>query len=241
MIFLLTSSSIFLFLVLQVFSTSLNDTKLMVIAGFAFIMGSIAAIYLTRFSIKYGVALLTSCCFLSFSFIVVPLLNLSEFKHHNKIKMAIYSGCAIFGFIIGAHTARGIQVTVTSFIGAYLFVRGISLYLGGFINEFDLADIDPQAAAMSEEEQEILAENMGRIQPIFYGYMASIVFMFVLGIIVQRRQIITDRFKYEDQVDDDKIKDPDGGNLGGFGHGRRNRRPGDIELRDDVNHRMPGY
>ena len=108
MIFLIAATLMFLFLVLQVFSTSLNENKVMLICGFSFITGMAAAYWLARVSTKYGVAVLASCGFLSLSFMLVPLLDLSDFRHQTKIKMAIYVGSAIIGFLVGAKTARGI-------------------------------------------------------------------------------------------------------------------------------------
>ena len=42
--------------------------------------------------------------------------------------------CALLTFVIYNH----VIILTTAFMGAYLFWRGISMYLGGFPNEFDL-------------------------------------------------------------------------------------------------------
>mmetsp|Transcript_5229 Transcript_5229/g.8098 ORF Transcript_5229/g.8098 Transcript_5229/m.8098 type:complete len:140 (+) Transcript_5229:680-1099(+) len=136
-----------------------------------------------QYSTKFGVALLTSCLFLSLCFIVVPLLGLTEVKHHNAIKMTIYLCSAIVGLLVGARLSNGISIAATAFLGSYFLVRGISLFTGGFINEFDLADID-DGKELSEAE---LANE--QVKPIFFGYLGLIAFFFVLGLIIQRRQL----------------------------------------------------
>ena len=60
----------------------------------------------------------------------------------------------------------------TAFIGSYVTARGISLYAGGFPNEYVLIN-------------QIKSGAVNNIQPVFYAYLAGIVVMSVLAYIVQ--------------------------------------------------------
>ena len=136
------------------------------------VLGIAGAYYLTKHATKYGIALLAGFGMLSLSFIIVPLLGINGIDHSNEIKLALYTVFASVGFFGAAKFSDGIQVFVTAFIGSYFFVRGISFYAGGFINEFDLT---------KGEGEEI------KIEPIFYGYLAGIFVMFIVGVAVQKK------------------------------------------------------
>jgi len=48
-------------------------------------------------------------------------------------------GCAIIAAVLSFFIYEHVLINMTSFGGAYMLVRGISLYAGGFPNEFTLA------------------------------------------------------------------------------------------------------
>lgn len=62
-------------------------------------------------------------------------------------------------------------IITTAFVGAYAFVRGISMYAGGYPNEFTLVDL-------------IKKHLISEVNPIFYAYLAGIFVAFILGMIV---------------------------------------------------------
>ena len=47
--------------------------------------------------------------------------------------------CAIAAVVLTFYWLEPVLIITTSFSGSYMFVRGISLYAGGFPNEFILA------------------------------------------------------------------------------------------------------
>ena len=65
---------------------------------------------------------------------------------------------------------------MTSFVGAYGFWRGISLFAGGFPNEFTIAD-------------EIKAGAYDVFTPWFYAYMVAIVLTSIGGAVVQYKRL----------------------------------------------------
>ena len=63
---------------------------------------------------------------------------------------------------------------MTAFIGSYGFVRGISLYAGGFINEMDVIDHSDTA--------------LKGVKPTFGLYILGILVLFAIGVLVQNKQ-----------------------------------------------------
>ena len=74
--------------------------------------------------------------------------------------------------IIGFFAFNQVVMIGTAFIGSYVTARGISLYAGGFPNEYVLIN-------------QIKSGAVNNIQPVFYAYLAGIVVMSVLAYIVQ--------------------------------------------------------
>ena len=52
----------------------------------------------------------------------------------------ILLGCGVASFVIAYKIENTMIIFVTSFIGAYALIRGISLYVGGFPSEYELHD-----------------------------------------------------------------------------------------------------
>lgn len=63
---------------------------------------------------------------------------------------------------------------MTAFIGSYGFVRGISLYAGGFINEMDVVEHADKA--------------MKDVEVTFGLYILGILVLFGIGVLVQNKQ-----------------------------------------------------
>ena len=61
-------------------------------------------------------------------------------------------------------------------MGAYLFWRGISLYAGGFPNEFDLIE-------------QVQAGAKPHVNPWFYAYLVAIIISCAGGAYVQYKQL----------------------------------------------------
>ena len=48
----------------------------------------------------------------------------------------------LVGFVLGVIYSEGVKIYLTAFLGAFFFIRGISVYAGGFPSELDLMDGD---------------------------------------------------------------------------------------------------
>lgn len=69
-------------------------------------------------------------------------------------------------------------IVATSFMGAYLFCRGLSLYVGGFPDENTIMDL------IKKQEWDKLADYR---TPAVYGYLAGIVVLTIIGIVIQEK------------------------------------------------------
>jgi len=80
-------------------------------------------------------------------------------------------GLALVGIYLAHKFEDFLKISVTSFLGSYLFVRGISMFAGGFTSEFELyQQVKNGTAHLSTAE---------------FGYFAGIIAFWILGIYYQ--------------------------------------------------------
>ena len=135
LLFVTYSAAIFMFFIMLVFGATLTSQKVVISAIVSFVVGAGGAHYTAKHAAKYGIALLAGWGALSLAFVIMPLTGLND-KEDNIYKLIIYIIFTLLGFFSAAYFSKSIEVFITAFIGSYSFVRGISLYAGGFINEF---------------------------------------------------------------------------------------------------------
>ena len=80
--------------------------------------------------------------------------------------------CALAGGFLVWKFGKHIVVYVTAFLGAYAFIRGISIWAGHFPNEVALYG-------------QISSGTFDGLEPAFYGYLAGIIVLGVIGSIFQ--------------------------------------------------------
>ena len=85
-----------------------------------------------------------------------------------------FFGAVIFGWLAYKYD-KHILVYLTSFLGAYLFIRGLSIFIGGFPNEFILYG-------------QIEAGIFDGLEWHFYVYMLAVLVTGVLGVIFQLKR-----------------------------------------------------
>jgi hypothetical protein len=81
-------------------------------------------------------------------------------------------GLALIFGILGYVLFNQSVIVATSFIGAYMTMRGIGIMAGGFPNEYVLIN-------------QIQSGTISNIDPVFYAYLAGIVVQCIVGCVVQ--------------------------------------------------------
>jgi hypothetical protein len=89
-------------------------------------------------------------------------------------KYGIIIGCAVVLGYFAFQVEKIVVIIVTGFVGAYMIVRGISLYAGGYPNEM----------AISREISEG-GLDFDNFPKTFYGYLAGIGVCALVGFYVQ--------------------------------------------------------
>ena len=108
-------------------------------------------------------------------FIGVAIYNLLFFFAKSSLLLTTLSvlGSVVMAFLSLRHYDN-IVIFGTSFVGAYSFTRGVSLFIGNFPNEYLLI-------------QQIATGQMETVKTEFYLYLFTFVVLFVTGSIYQRR------------------------------------------------------
>ena len=104
------------------------------------------------------------------------LLNNTVFYMINHVAV-LWVLIAVFGLTFGILSFfwyNYILIICTSILGAYLTVRGISLFTGGYPNEFTLFE-------------RIRDHDISGVPGTFYAFLAGIIVLIVLGIFIQIR------------------------------------------------------
>lgn len=170
LIFLTLAILLLTFFCLVIFQASISINKFILSSVISVVLALILAYLITKKLVVVGVGMLGAWTLLSVGFLLVPLFGLAQDKTGNGIRWAIYSVLGLVGFVLGVWKSEPVKIFLTAFIGAFFFIRGISVYAGGFPNEFALAQGTNEA-----------------IHPAFYGYCVGILVLFILSILFQRR------------------------------------------------------
>jgi hypothetical protein len=102
------------------------------------------------------------------------ILNNMVFYKINTVAI-LWILMAVFGLTLGVLSCfffHYIVIACTSIIGAYLFMRGISLFAGGYPNEFTIYE-------------RIRDGDMSAVPWTFYMYMIGMLIMFLIGGFIQ--------------------------------------------------------
>lgn len=122
---------------------------------------------------KYGVGLLAGWGGVMIGFVIT-----SSFAVGNQYAFyAILAVSAVVMFYLAVKLEETVIILVTSFIGAYATVRGVSLYVGGFPSETEL-HVEISSGAVDWETYD----------KKFYIYLGAILVMTCISALYQRRQ-----------------------------------------------------
>ena len=103
------------------------------------------------------------------------LYNAFMYKADNgkRIVFWIFTiSCGVITGVLNLFLFNHAVILATSVAGSYLFIRGISMYAGGFPSEFEIADM-------------IKYGQMPHMDARFYGYMAGFIVSSLICIILQ--------------------------------------------------------
>ena len=137
------------------------------------IIGVIAGFFLASF-LKLGTFVIGAWFGATLAMI---LFEMFVYKISSK-EFVLWIMIALLGLIIGILALKFLKTILiigTSFIGAFMVVRGVSFYIGGYPNEFELYN-------------EIQVGNIDNVPYTFYIYAAFIVILAVIGAIVQYKK-----------------------------------------------------
>lgn len=122
-------------------------------------------------------------------FLVGLMINeMALYKAESQVAFWCVSiGCAITAAVLTFFLYEHVLINMTAFGGAYMLIRGISFYAGGFPNEFTLAE-------------ELKAGNTDAFTNWFYLYMVCIFILAVVGSIVQYKTNKKDDYNSYEQL-----------------------------------------
>jgi hypothetical protein len=69
---------------------------------------------------------------------IIYNLALMPFVKNTILFFVVTIGCGVVGSYLCYKMKKSLAILTTAFLGAYSFVRGISIFAGGFPNEFTL-------------------------------------------------------------------------------------------------------
>lgn len=142
LIFLALTITLMAFCCLIVLGSSISIDLFVVSTILSVVISLIATYFLTKAFVKLSVGALGSWGLLSIAFLIVPIFHISNTSGGKSLKLAIYIIVGFLGFIFGVYKSEAVKIYSTSLIGSYFFVRGISIYAGGFPDEFALVSGD---------------------------------------------------------------------------------------------------
>ena len=184
-IFIATTVVVIFGILLLFYSTFLKDTTedwvAWTVLACSVILGFIGGFFMMKLE-RVGAALLAGWG----GFMIGALINeMALYKiGSTPLFWTVTLGCAAVAAILTFCIFNHVIILMTSFAGAYAFWRGISLFAGGFPNEFTLA-------------QEIEEGAVTSITGWFYAYMVAIFITWGVGAFVQYK-------KFNDMSEEDK-------------------------------------
>lgn len=125
------------------------------------ILGSLVGVLLAKLS-KLGVAVLAGWGGFCLGMILYSSFMYKLDGERHILFWCQNIGLAVIAGILSIFLFNHAVIFATSIVGSYAFIRGISLYAGGYPNEMQLIDM-------------IKYQGLAGIDPRFYGYMAGFV------------------------------------------------------------------
>lgn len=163
---------IMIFFYALILPTGTKDWTVWVIGGVGLLLGIITGFFMVKLA-KLSIGLLGA--WIGF---VGGLLIHQAFLYHSSQQWLFWVVCiglALVGFVVAFIKYKAIVIVATSFLGSYMLVRGLSLFIGGYPNEFTLIS---------------KIRNGGATDVLhwpFYLYLVAIAILTLSGIIIQSK------------------------------------------------------
>lgn len=136
---------------------------------------------------RIGLCLLGTAAGFFLGFLLYTLV-LVQWLENSYVLFALCFFGATFGGYLAYRFDKHIIIYLTSFLGAYAFIRGISIFAGSFPNEVVLYG-------------QISSGTFEGLDAAFYGYLAGIVVLGILGNVFQFK-----KGYHQHEDDDDNYK-----------------------------------
>ena len=172
-IFMVTAIFTVFAILLLFYTTFLEDTTEAwvgwTVLACSILIGLVAGFFMMKLE-RIGAALLAGWG----GFLLGVMLNemVLYLAESQAVFWCVSIGCGIAAAVLSFFFYEHVLINMTAFGGAYMLIRGISFYAGGFPNEFTLAE-------------ELKAGDTSAMDNWFYLYMACIVITAIIGSIVQ--------------------------------------------------------
>lgn len=172
-IFMVTAIFVVAGILLLFYTTFLSDTTEVwvgwTVLVCSILLGLVAGFFMMKLE-RVGAAVLAGWG----GFLIGLMLNeMVLYKAESQaLFWCITIGCAIVAAVLSFIFYEHVLINMTAFAGAYMLIRGISLYAGGFPNEFTLAE-------------QLKAGDTSAFTNWFYLYMGGIVIVAIVGSVVQ--------------------------------------------------------
>lgn len=176
-VFLATTLIVVAAILLLFYSTFLKDTTQNWVAWTVLVcsilIGLVAGFFMMKLE-RVGAAILAGWG----GFCIGALINeMALYKvGSTALFWSVAIGCALVAAILTFFIFNHVIILMTAFAGAYCFWRGISVFAGGFPNEFTIA-------------QEIQEGVITSISGWFYAYMVAIIITCAVGAFVQYKKL----------------------------------------------------
>ena len=136
------------------------------------LVGGLILGYIVMRARKYGIGLLAAWGGVMIGFVITTAFIISD----TYVYWGILIACAAMCFFLAVKVEKSVIIMLTSFIGSYCLVRGISMYVGGFPNENDL-----------HKEVSSGAVDWTTFDKKFYYYLGAIVILTIFSTTFQKK------------------------------------------------------
>jgi len=152
-----------------IFPVSVQGWTVWVIGSVGLVLGLICGFFMMKLA-RFGIAALGA--WIGF---VIGLIIHEAFLYHSTQQWLFWTICialAVIGFAISFWKYKIILIISTAILGSYLVIRGVSLFIGGYPNEFTL---------ISQIKN---GNTASLLHWPFYLYLAAILVMSIGGIFI---------------------------------------------------------